>query len=425
MTPFERLVETLAAQAFTRQAFVQVAIVAAALVLGFFLARYLRVRVGARASRWKFGEGGFDRVSSPLAALALAFLGKVTLRWEQTPILDLAITLLAAMAVIRFAVYVLRHILPPGAFLNASERTIAWLMWVGAVFYVVGLLPEMAAALDRADITIGKQRISLLLVMQAAASIAVTLAISLWVARIIESRVLANEAVEMSTRVVVAKLVRAVAFFAVILVALPVVGIDITALSVFGGALGVGLGFGLQKIASNYVSGFIILLDRSVRIGDLVTVDGRHGTVQEIASRYTVVRSADGTESIIPNELLITHSVTNYSYTDRRAQVKVLVVVAHDADLDLVFQALAEAARDAPGVAADPRPLAAVTRVVEYGIEVELAAWMEDAHLGQGGLRSDLYRAIFTAFRRHGIELPRKVGFTTGEIQETSTKSMS
>ena len=144
----------------------------------------------------------------------------------------------------------------------------------------------------------------------------------MWLAKLIEGQILAAERIELSTRVVIAKLVRALAFFLAILVALPIVGIDVTALSVFGGALGVGLAFGLQKIASNYVSGYIILLDRSVRIGDLVTVDNRHGVVKEIASRYTVIRSLDGTESIIPNETLITQAVTNHSFTDRKVVVE-------------------------------------------------------------------------------------------------------
>jgi small-conductance mechanosensitive channel len=211
---------------------------------------------------------------------------------------------------------------------------------------------------------------------------------------------------QMSTRVVLAKLVRAVAFFAAILIALPLVGIDITVLSVFGGALGVGLGFGLQKIASNYVSGFIILLDRSVRIGDLVTVDGRHGTIQEIASRYTVVRSGDGTESIIPNDTLITQSVTNHSYSDKKAVVKVSFVVGYGADIDRVFEIMESAGRGHSRALPDPPPQATITKVADPGVEVELAVWIDDAHAGQQQIRSELFKATLEGFRGHGIDIP-------------------
>jgi small-conductance mechanosensitive channel len=183
----------------------------------------------------------------------------------------------------------------------------------------------------------------------------------------------------------------------------------------------VGLGFGLQKIASNYVSGFIILLDRSVRIGDLVTVDGRHGTIQEIASRYTVVRSGDGTESIIPNDTLITQSVTNHSYSDRKAVVKVTFCVGYDADIDQVFAILESAGKGHARALPEPPPQATITKVGDPGVEVELAVWIDDAHLGQGQIRSELFKAALEGFRGQGIAIPpprREITFpATAEIK--------
>ncbi len=296
MTPLEKALEAFATQAATPKGALQLAVIAAGLALGWLVARILRRRVPEKPV-WAFGAGGFHRVAFPLAALALIWGAGLALRKLQaTPFVDLAIALLVAFALIRLAVYMLRSILPEGAFLRGSERTIAIAMWVGVALHIVGILPEVWEALDDIAFTAGKQRISLLLVLQGLASVAVTLAVSLWLAGLIERQVLAAERLEMSTRVVIAKLLRAVAAFVAILVALPLVGIDVTALSVFGGALGVGLGLGLQKIASNYVSGYIILLERSVRIGDLVTVDNRQGTVREIASRFTVIGGLDGNE---------------------------------------------------------------------------------------------------------------------------------
>jgi small-conductance mechanosensitive channel len=406
MTPLEKALEAFATQAATPKGALQLAVIAAGLALGWLVARILRRRVPEKPV-WAFGAGGFHRVAFPLAALALIWGAGLALRKLQaTPFVDLAIALLVAFAVIRLAVYVLRSILPEGAFLRGSERTIAIAMWVGVALHLIGILPEVWEALDDIAFTAGKQRISLLVVLQGLVSVAITLAVSLWIAGLIERQVLAAERLEMSTRVVIAKLLRAVAAFVAILVALPLVGIDVTALSVFGGALGVGLGFGLQKIASNYVSGYIILLDRSVRIGDLVTVDNRHGVVKEIASRYTVIRSLDGTESIIPNETLITQAVTNHSFTDRKVVVKVKVSVGYGSDMDRVFAHLLEIARRQPRVLADPAPGCWIASLGDNGVDVELVAWIADPDQGQAALRGAILKEILDTFRAEGIEIP-------------------
>jgi small-conductance mechanosensitive channel len=411
MTQLEKLIDSVAANVGTGNLLIGAAALAACLAAAWLVSTRLRARVAKREHyRWAFGEGGFDRVAFPLVALILVWLAKLALRRfdleAATPLLHLANTLLVALAVIRFFVYVLRSFLPEGGLLRGSERTLAWTMWIGVALYMTGLLPEIRDALDDIAIELGKQRISLLLVITAVLSVAVTLAIAMWIASLVEARVMKADRMQMSTRVVLAKLVRTLAFLAAILVALPLVGIDLTVLSVFGGALGVGLGFGLQKIASNYVSGFIILLDRSVRIGDLVTVDGRHGTIQEIASRYTVVRSGDGTESIIPNDTLITQSVTNHSYSDKKAVVKVSIVVGYDADIDRVFEIMQAAGKGHPRALPEPHPVATITRIGDAGVEVELAAWIDDAHAGQQEIRSDLLKATLKGLREHGIGIP-------------------
>jgi small-conductance mechanosensitive channel len=407
MSPLQRMLEEFATHASGTRTVLQLAVIAAGVGVGWLVSSVLRRQV-AKQAIWKFGAGGFDRVAFPLAALALIWGARFGLRKivAATPGVDLAIALLAAFAVIRFAVYVLRHILPDGAFLRVSERTIAVTMWAGVALHLTGVLPEVWEALDAVAFTIGKQRISLLLILQGVLSVAVTLAISMWVARAVEERVLATERLELSTRVVVAKLVRAFAFFVAILVALPLVGIDLTALSVFSGALGVGLGLGLQKIASNYVSGFIILLDRSIRIGDLVTVDNRQGVVKAIESRYTVIRSLDGTESIIPNDTMITQAVTNHSFTDPKVVVKVAVTVGYGSDIDRVTAILVDAARKQPRVLREPAPSAWIGALGDNGIEMEAAFWIADPDKGQAPLRGAVLRDILEACRAQGIEIP-------------------
>ncbi len=406
MSPLERTLEAFATQASAPRGLSQLAVIAAGLALGWLVSGMLRRRVAARQV-WKFGAGGFDRVAMPLTALAFIWIGRIVLRkLFATPLVDLAILLIAAFAIIRFAVYVLRHILPEGAFLRGSERTVAITIWAGIALYFTGILPDVWDTLDSLSFTVGKQRISLLLIGQGLVSVAITLAVSLWIARLIEDSVLAAERLELSTRVVVAKLVRAVAFLVAVLVALPLAGIDITALSVFGGALGVGLGLGLQKVASNYVSGYIILLDRSVRIGDLVTVDNRQGVVKAIESRYTVIRSLDGTESIIPNESMITQSVTNHSFSDRKVVVKVKVTVGYATDVDRAFALLLAAAQRQPRILADPAPGVFISALGDNGIDIEMSAWIADPDQGQMQLRGAILKEVLEAFRAEGIEIP-------------------
>ncbi|APV48262.1 hypothetical protein BWI17_00355 [Betaproteobacteria bacterium GR16-43] len=428
-TELERLIEGFASREGLLPLLAGAAYIAVVLLVSWLVTRRLRQKLSARPLRWKH-EADFPGFFGPLLAMALVWATRLVIQrmhWiEQTPMLDLAIPLLVALVVIRFAVYVLHSVLPEGTLLSGSERTISWSIWIGVALYFTGLLPEIRDALDDIAIPIGKERLTLLLAIRAAFSVAVTLAITLWIAKLIEGRLQKSERIEISTRVVVSKLVRAIAVFLAILIALPLVGIDLTALSVLGGAIGVGLGFGLQKIASNYVSGFIILLDHSVRIGDLVTVDGRMGTVQEIASRYTVVKSSDGTESIIPNETLITQSVTNHSFSDKRAVVKVAVVVPFDADLDRVLAVVKDVGAGHPLAMRDPPASATLTRVGEPGIELELAIWIDDVYASQGQIRSDLLKALVEAFRTEGIPFPaprREIhAFATPETQETPSK---
>jgi small-conductance mechanosensitive channel len=207
--------------------------------------------------------------------------------------------------------------------------------------------------------------------------------------------------------VVVAKLFRALLLLIGVLIALSVVGIDITVLSVFGGALGVGIGLGLQKLASNYIAGFTILLDRSVRIGDMITVDNRFGIVSKATARYVVVRSLDGIEAIVPNETLVTTTVLNHSYTSREIKLGVPVQISYDSDLDLAMRLMTDVALGESRVLRQPNPpLVVILRFADNGIDLELAVWINDPENGQGNLKSALYLGIWRAFQANGIKIP-------------------
>ncbi|HZZ91746.1 MAG TPA: mechanosensitive ion channel domain-containing protein [Usitatibacter sp.] len=387
----------------------QVGLAAVSLLLGYWTARVVCREADFSHRRWKFGEGNFEHVASPLAALGYTAIATLILgKYQSTALLDIQRSLLVALLVIRVAVYVLRHIFPHGTALRRAIRVIAWVAWVSVALHVTGLLPDVIDALDSVGITVGKgqQDITLWLVLQAVVALAVTITVALWISRVTETRVLAAQSIEMSTRIVVTKIVRVTALFIAVLVALPLVGIDVTTLSIFSGALGVGLGFGLQKIASNYVSGFIVLLDRSLRIGDVITVDGRKGEVKEIATRYTVIKGLDGVENIIPNETLITQSVSHHTYSDPKVAVVIGLAVAYESDLELACELLTRAAAEHQRVIAEPAASARVKNLADSGVELELTVWIADPSVGEAQLRSDLLKSIVRLYRQNGISIP-------------------
>jgi small-conductance mechanosensitive channel len=191
-----------------------------------------------------------------------------------------------------------------------------------------------------------------------------------------------------------------------VLIALPLVGIDLTLLSVFGGALGVGLGLGLQRIASNYVSGFIILLEKSLRIGDMVTADKYYGSVTQIKTRYTVLRALDGTEAIVPNELLVAQPVLNHSYSDRQVRLVTRVSAAYRHDPEQAMALMVQAASENPRVLTDPSPTAALVEFAADGFLLELGFWIRDPEEGRLNVTSAVNIAIWRLFVANGIEIP-------------------
>jgi small-conductance mechanosensitive channel len=222
----------------------------------------------------------------------------------------------------------------------------------------------------------------------------------------LETRLMRADSLDTSVRIVLARLGKAVLVVAAVLIAMRLVDIDITVLSVFGGALGVGLGLGLQRIASNYVSGFIILLDRSLRIGDVITVDKYNGSVTQIRTRCTVVRSASGVEALVPNELLLNQAVQNFSYGDTNGTAVTSIRVSYDSDVDAAMAMMLAAANAQPRVLKEPQSTVTLKAFGVDGIELELTLWVADPEAGTDLLRSDVNRAIWTAFREAGVQVP-------------------
>jgi small-conductance mechanosensitive channel len=401
------------------QGLLQLAVLASAVLLAWLAARLFRQKLpgGLQPGLAKIGAGSAYRMVMPLFLLVLAWLGRFALaKLQPVPLLNVVIPLIAAFALIRLAVYLLRHVIAPSALLKSSERFIVLLIWGTFVLYITGALAEIASALEEVVFPVSGKRVTLRLIVEAGLSAVITIFLALGVSGLIEARVMKATALDVGSRVVISKLTRAIALALSLLIALPLVGFDLTMLSVFGGALGVGLGFGLQKIASNYISGFIILLDRSLRLGDLVTIDNRHGVIDAIKSRYTVIRGLDGTEAVVPNDTLITSTVINHTYTNSVILVKTGVTISYESDLALVRSLLLEIASRHPRVLKDRESTVLVKALGDNGIEIELNVWINDADKGQASLKSDLLADIWHAFRKNDISVPfpqRQIRVTT------------
>ena len=402
----------------------QLAIIVVALLVGYFYARHVQQRAratltaaasaphGVRVDVLKFSIDGFRRLAFPVAAMVLLALGGLALyfsgavRSEEVHLLRLALLLLGAMAAIRLFVYVLRRSLQRAAWIGTFELAIALTIWIVVALYVTGLLDDLIDYLDAVRFPLGKPPLSLWDILAGIVSVILTVLAALWAGSVIEARLMSAKSLAPNSRVVLARLVKAVLTLLAVLLALSFVGIDLTVLSVFGGALGVGLGLGLQRIASNYVSGFIILLDRSLSIGDMITVDKFYGAVSQINARYTVMQALDGTETIVPNEMLVSTPVINHSYSHTSVQIVVKLSIAYSADVDRALEILVEAAAAQSRVLADPAPTAFITGFGADGIDLQIGFWIRDPEAGSLPIRSEIARSVLKRFHDEGIEIP-------------------
>jgi len=386
----------------------QIGVIVMACAIAWMINGAIRAYVMSHAPEsWKIGIGTFNRLLFPLSTLSIVLFSKWVLgHWQHTTMLHLASNLLLAMAAVRLVVYAMRYIIAPGGVLKTIEHTLATMIWLVLALHLSGILPEMLETLEAVKFKIGKNPVNLLLLLQGLLTILITVFVAMWLSRVIENKLMQVAQLNANTRVMLAKVVRICLLFVAVLIGLSAVGLDLTLISVFGGALGVGLGFGLQRIASNYVSGFILLMDKSISIGDIVTIDVHYGIIKDLRTRYLVLKKLDGTEVIIPNETLIINPVINHSGMDRNTRVQVAVQVGYESDLELVLQLLIKAAEDHPRVLVTPAPSSVVTGFAESGIDVRLTVWIHDAEEGTSSLQSDLFMAIWRLFKAHDISIP-------------------
>jgi len=387
--------------------FWQIGVLLLCLAAAWLVDRHLAQRGVSTVRALRIGQGGLQRLSFPLVALLLLALAQLLLKpWIHTRLLALALPLAASLAVIRIVFYVLRQALGKSSALAAFERLFAFVVWAVVALHIVGLLPDLIAMVEEVSFSVGKQKLNLWLVLQGLVTLLVTLVVALWLAGLVEARLARARELDANLRTVFSRLAKVALLTLSVLVGLPLVGIDLTTLSVFGGALGVGLGFGLQKIASNYVSGFIILLDRSIRIGNIISVGAERGQVTQITTRYTVLKSLSGVEALVPNEILVGSVVQNESFSDPRISVMLRVQVAYDGDVELALRLMCEAAAQQARVLSEPPPKAFLLAFKDSGMDLELCFWIGDPEKGSQQIRSDINLAILRAFVAAGIQIP-------------------
>ena len=385
---------------------IEFAVLAGCLVLAWGVVRLIRGSAAPTDSIW-FGSRIVDGVLFPAMALALAFAAR--LAFDATPqaaVFRLALPLLLSLLLIRLSVRVLGATFPAATWVRPVERSISWLVWIAVVLWITGVLPRVLGAMDDIGWKVGATRITLRNLVEGTLTAGLVMVLALWVSAAIEKRLLRGKGSTLSLRKMAANIVRVVLLTIGILLALSAVGIDLTALSVVGGAIGVGVGLGLQKVAANYVSGFVVLAERSLRIGDMVKVDNFEGRISDIRTRYTVIRALNGRESIVPNEMLITQRVENSSLADPLVLLSTTVQVAYGTDVRALCAKLEAAIKAVPRVLATPPPAAQLNEFGADGLTLGLLFWIGDAENGQGNVRSDVNLAVLDLLDSENVVIP-------------------
>ncbi|HTV97132.1 MAG TPA: mechanosensitive ion channel domain-containing protein [Steroidobacteraceae bacterium] len=407
---------------FTRNVLVEIGALAVCLALGWAAAALLR-----RQERFRgiAGAAALNRVDlmSHIAVTVLpviALLGLVLLArgilqaaGYDVTILDAAVRLACAYIVIRTGVLLFAASLGNKSWMQHMENRLTLLLWLAFAANYLGWLDPIITALDSIGITSGKSRITVWSVLKLLFTLTLFVLAAVWISRWIDGRLKKLSTLAPSTRIGLAKFANAFLIALSILVGLNTAGVDLTALTVLTGAIGLGLGFGLQSIASNFVSGFVLLMDRSIKPGDVISLSGQSGTstenfgwVQELRGRYVVVRDRDGIEMLVPNQQLIQNAVINWSYTDPRIRLKLPVRVSYKDDPELALQILVMACEGQRRVLRDPPPVSRLMHFGDHGIELELRFWISDPQEGVNNVRSEVNRTIWALFKENNITFP-------------------
>ena len=311
---------------------------------------------------------------------------------------QVAVNLLLAWLVIRLAAEMVPN--------PVLARLIAVLSLSVAALNITHLLGPTLELLDNAAIVVGGLRVSLLTVTKGVLSVTILLWAASLASKLFERRITRVSQITPRARVLLGKLLKTTLVSLAVLLSLVSIGIDLSTFAPFTGALGVGIGFGLQRTVSNLFSGVVLLLDKSIKPGDIIEVGGTYGWVASLGARYVAVETRDGTEFLIPNEDIITHQVINWSHNDERVRLKVPVRVPHDSDLDQVIALMREAASRPHRILTSPAPNVLILSFGESAIELEMRFWIADAQHGVHNVKSEVLYEVWRLFRQEGIQIP-------------------
>src|SRR5512137_3120973 len=396
----------------------QLAVIAGSALLGWWIASRVLPRLASTEAPDDMAGRGREAawVAAPYAIILLivaAADGLLHATGAPAAILNIAVQLIGLLLLIRVAVYVVRVSLGARARLKGWGTAISLVLWVFLSLHLLGWGDTVVGVLDGIGINAGKTRISVWSVAKLLVTVSLFVVAAMWVSRWLERHVLKLDALAPNMRIGIAKFMQAFLVGLSVLVGLNAAGLDLTTLNVLTGAIGIGLGFGLQSIAANFVSGFVLLMDRSIKPGDVISFTGMPGTategfgwVEELRGRYVVVRDRDGVETLVPNQHLITNPVINWSYSDPRVRLKLPVRVSYQSDPELAMQLMLQATTGHPRVITDPAPVARLMSFGDHGIDLELRFWIPDPQEGVNNVRSDVNRAIWRLFREHGVVIP-------------------
>ncbi|MBM3336194.1 MAG: mechanosensitive ion channel [Betaproteobacteria bacterium] len=409
----------------------QVLVLGGCVLAGWLLSQQLMKKFSARHDHYGIFQVPFDSfqiVLTPLLIVVLMALAALVMgRWQHAGLLRIVLPLLLSFLLIRAGFFLLRKAFAKegrvGVFLQVFEQSFAVLVWSGLALYITGLWPDFVQYLEDTTVPLGRHREPLIVILQALLWVLITLVLAMWAATALEQRLMHLDTMHSSLRAVMARVVRASLILIAVLVSLSIVGIDLTVLSVFGGALGVGIGLGLQKLVSSYVSGFVILLERSLSIGDIVHLDRFNGEVAEINTRYTLIKSPDGAAAVIPNEMLVSSPIQNLARGDRQLRLATTLMVGPDTDLEALLPDMVEAMQRIPRILKTPAPTAVLARFTAEGMELEAGFWIVDPQNGMSNVRSEVNFELWHLCRQHRVRLPGQAK-TEPPVRDETDKSL-
>lgn len=385
----------------------EITIIITSILLAYGLARSMRRRLENFLQKQSWHERTAGRIISALLPLVWVILAIVVLqisiiavaRYELSIfLLDSAVRLLTAWLIIKFTTSLLKD--------SNWARLLSVAAWVIAALHILNLLSPTINLLDQLAIDLGGVRISLLLLIKGVIVFTVLLKLASSGSSILEKRIQSLDELTPSVQVLLSKALKITLLAIAVIVALSSLGINLSAFAFIGGAIGVGVGFGLQKVVSNLVSGIILLLDRSIKPGDVIEIGETYGSIQSLGARYVSVATRDKMEYLIPNEDLITNQVINWSFSDKQVRLKIDVGVSYDSDVHEVMRLIVEAAQDIPRVLKNPRPVCQLKNFGDNSIDMELRIWISDPENGISNVKSAVRVSIWDTLKENNIEIP-------------------